>query len=572
MSRKELLQSSGSETSLSTSRNVDWQKLNSNMFDIVNRHLATEIDNSLQLQGGDITRDLYRWKDERARESMVSQDVTRASESRKRSMSFTKSYESTRTDSGKGGMTANEMLAPNGFRRSYLLMRRNRGLDAFTRNFIEFLSLYGHFAGEDLSEDERDSDSIAVAFDEEESLLNRCHSRTGTASVFKTVLLLLKSYVGTGVLFLPKGFHNGGWLFSSLLIVVCGILSYFCFMLLIHTKIHAGVNGYGDLGRKLQGVMLQRTILVSIVLSQVGFSAAYTVFTASNLRAFCKSAFGQDYSTTTYILLQLLAYLPLCLTRNIAKLSITALIADLFILLGLIYVYYYCLRHVAQFGAATDTMLMFNRSSWTLFIGTAIFTYEGIGLLIPIQESMKQPAKFQGCLLGVILAVTGIFISCGLIGYATFGSDLHTVILLNFPKDSAMSNAVQMLYSLAILLSTPLQLFPAIKIVENGIFPSSASGKHDIRVKWMKNWFRALFVSLIAFIAWAAANDLDRFVSLVGSLACIPLIYIYPPMLHYLTFRNYSLNVKRTNLVFDLVVVTVGIIVMLYVSASTIMQ
>jgi proton-coupled amino acid transporter len=35
-------------------------------------------------------------------------------------------------------------------------------------------------------------------------------------------------------------------------------------------------------------------------------------------------------------------------------------------------------------------------------------------------------------------------------------------------------------------------------------------------------------VMLCAMIAWLGANDLDKFVSIVGSFACIPLVYIYP--------------------------------------------
>ena len=34
-------------------------------------------------------------------------------------------------------------------------------------------------------------------------------------------------------------------------------------------------------------------------------------------------------------------------------------------------------------------------------------------------------------------------------------------------------------------------------------------------------------VVLCAAIAWLGSNDLDKFVSLVGSFACIPLVYIY---------------------------------------------
>jgi hypothetical protein len=35
-------------------------------------------------------------------------------------------------------------------------------------------------------------------------------------------------------------------------------------------------------------------------------------------------------------------------------------------------------------------------------------------------------------------------------------------------------------------------------------------------------------VGICALLAWVGANDLDKFVALVGSFACIPLVYIYP--------------------------------------------
>ena len=76
---------------------------------------------------------------------------------------------------------------------------------------------------------------------------------------------------------------------------------------------------------------------------------------------------------------------------------------------------------------------------------------------------------------------------------------------------------MQFLYSLAIILSVPLQMFPATRIVENGLF--TISGKSNVRVKWMKNMFRfgAFFVS--ALISWLGAADLDKFVASIGCFA-----------------------------------------------------
>ena len=83
-------------------------------------------------------------------------------------------------------------------------------------------------------------------------------------------------------------------------------------------------------------------------------------------------------------------------------------------------------------------------------------------------------------------------------------------------------NAVQFLYSLAILLSTPLQLFPAIRILENGTGLALRSGKRNPYIKWKKNVFRFAFVLVTAGISAAGANSLERFVSLTGSLTWYP--------------------------------------------------
>lgn len=65
--------------------------------------------------------------------------------------------------------------------------------------------------------------------------------------------------------------------------------------------------------------------------------------------------------------------------RKIQKLSAFALIADLFILIGLVYLYYYDFMTLASQGVA-DVEWVINYKSFPMFIGTAVFTYEGVGL------------------------------------------------------------------------------------------------------------------------------------------------------------------------------------------------
>lgn len=248
----------------------------------------------------------------------------------------------------------------------------------------------------------------------------------------------------------------------------------------------------------------------------MGFVSAYTVFVAENLRAFviAVSESNLNLPTMLFIVMQIPILTPLALYRNLTKLSLTALIADAFILIGIVYLFGQESAVLLEKGIAKDVVL-FNSKSYPLFMGTAVFAFEGIGLIIPVMESMKEPKKFPYVLSGVMVVLTSLFAGSGFLGYAAFGSQIKTVVISNLPQDDKFVQIVQFLYSIAILLSIPLQLFPAVRIMEAGLFVRS--GKFSNKVKWKKNLFRLLIVFICIVVSILGANDLDKFVSLIGS-------------------------------------------------------
>ncbi|VEU20431.1 DEKNAAC101322 [Brettanomyces naardenensis] len=501
----------------------------------VGKHLPADSEHSLQLQGGDITRDLYNIG------TKVQQSLRR-----------TRSLTGMDVLGERRGSSASQLRVPGGFRREFVVNKRTKfgytlnQPSGLTRNFLEFLSIYGHFAGEDLededflacdytSEDKQDEETPLLEEIEEERYLGRIRrqaskpSAKGKASTIKSFFLLFKSFVGTGVLFLPKAFSNGGLFLSIGLLVFFGILSYFCYLILVQTKVKTGVSSFGDIGDVLYGKQMKLLILSSIVLSQIGFVAAYTVFTAENFKAFLHNAFGLEAGISVLVFAEALFYIPMSLVRNITKLSLAALVANVFILSGICIIVYYASADLVSNGVADITV--FSGEKWTLFIGVAIFAFEGIGLIIPVQESMQRPEDFPKVLLAVVVACSVLFIGIGALGYLTYGDDVKTVIILSLPQDSPYVISIQLFYPLAIMFSVPIQLLPAIRIMERRVF-KKRSGKADQVTKWEKNIFRILIVCLTTLIAYYGSADLDQFVSFVGCFACIPLVYLYPPMLH----------------------------------------
>ncbi len=114
---------------------------------------------------------------------------------------------------------------------------------------------------------------------------------------------------------------------------------------------------------------MRRTILASIVISQLGFVCAYTIFIAENLQAFvmavtkCKTLLPIQ----TLIFSQLIIFLPFSLVRNLAKLSMTALVADVFILIGIVYIASNEVAVIAKAGVAE--IKWFNEKDFPLLIG-----------------------------------------------------------------------------------------------------------------------------------------------------------------------------------------------------------
>ncbi|CAA7266882.1 unnamed protein product [Cyclocybe aegerita] len=525
--------------------------------------------------GADVTHDIYKWHTDQRRQAARVRSASFAGPSNAPHPAFEHIHE------------------PGGFRRNYVKLRANeQGAEEpeMLNNFIDFLLLFGHFAGEDLEEDEDDdkdedeeaaeTEALLAAPEVDEatpllsasvSSLSRARSRSrrrrnsvatqGTATVTQAVLMLLKSFVGTGVLFLGKAFYNGGLLFSSLTFTFIAFISLYSFLLLVKTKFVVS-GSFGDIGGALYGPWMRYTILGSIVVSQLGFVAAYTIFVAENLQAFvigvtnCAKLIPVEY----FIVAELIVFLPLALVRDLAKLSSTALIADGFILAGLLYIFGSEFSILAQKGIAD--VKMFNPRDFPLFIGTAVFSFEGIGLVIPITDAMREPHKFPRALTGVMIFLLLLFGGSGILAYLTFGSQIQTVVLVNLDSTSKMVQSVQFLYALAIMLSVPLQLFPAVRILENGLF--TRSGKADTRVKWTKNAFRWAMVLCCTVVSWVGAKDLDKFVAFVGCFACVPLCYVYPAMLHYKACSR-----TRRQKLADIAMIVFGMVAFVYTSVQT---
>ncbi|KND00671.1 uncharacterized protein SPPG_03794 [Spizellomyces punctatus DAOM BR117] len=516
------------------------------------------------LLGGEVTRDIYQWQEKHG-----------SSHRRRNSEPDIRSVQAIDEDVPR----ASELREPGVFRRHFVHAQAERQgkppPNALTRNFLDFLALYGFYGGDVYPEDVDEDDEpglmepdVEEEAGENEPLIQRSRTPSIAAvhgtSAKKAFFMVLKAFVGTGVLFLPKAFANGGMAFSLVTLVVIGFLTLHCMLLLVETSRILG-GSFGDIGEHLYGQKMRQLVLGSIAISQAGFCCAYYIFVAQNLRDFLMivSDCQLIWPDWAFIIIQLVVYVPLSWVRRIKHFSITSLIADVFILLGLAYILYHDVFVVSTRGPAKD-LVWFNSQSFPLFVGTAMFAFEGICLILPIGESMKKPERFGMVLTWCTVVIGAIFISVGAMGYLTFGSKVETVVFLNLPK-GPHTQMLQFFYAVAIMLSFPLTVYPTIRITEHGLF-GLRDGKHSTLVKWQKNLYRAFLMLCLGGVAWLGSNNLDKFVSLVGCFACIPLSFIYPSLFHSHIAQSKWVRMK------DMGLVVFGMAAMLYTTWITLEQ
>ncbi|KAJ1876081.1 hypothetical protein LPJ71_011576, partial [Coemansia sp. S17] len=269
------------------------------------------------------------------------------------------------------------------------------------------------------------------------------------------------------------------------------------------------------------------------------------------------SACKMQLSTEFWVLIQMAVFIPLALIRQIRYFAPVALVANLLIIVSLGYLLGFDMWSISTTGPAP--FVNYNPARFPLLVGTAVYSFEGVTLVIPILDSLKEKRDFGRVLTMAIMLCLGLFLAVGSLSYLTFGEKVEAVVLLNLPNQSAWTMLVQILYSVAILFSMPLQLFPAVKIMEAMMF--TRSGREHKSIKWQKNIFRTAMALLIALIAVFGADQLDNVVSLVGSFCLVPLSFIYPASMHLKLMAD-----TRWMRVKDSVLIIIGVVAMVYVT------
>ena len=147
-----------------------------------------------------------------------------------------------------------------------------------------------------------------------------------------------------------------------------------------------------------------------------------------------KSTVG-DLDYRIYMAILLIPMLGLVSIRNLRYLSPVSMLANILQFTGLGITFYYLFQDVPNFQ---DRKYVASISQFPLYFGTAIYAFEGIGIVLPLENQMRTPEAMKGwngVLNTAMTIVACLYIAVGFYGYLKYGEDVTGSITLNLPDE-----------------------------------------------------------------------------------------------------------------------------------------
>ncbi|KAL4101878.1 hypothetical protein PRIC1_005626 [Phytophthora ramorum] len=352
-------------------------------------------------------------------------------------------------------------------------------------------------------------------------------------SDLKTFINTCIAFLGSGVLGLPYAFRKCGILMGLVTLAGVAAVSTYAMMLVVQCKYKLkrqgkSVTKYGQIGYFAMGHIGSVIVNTALVVSQTGFCIAYLIFIASNAHKFLEVSKGLVVSVCVPPLI------GFSLLKHMKELAYVALLADFMCILGLLVVLNIDLTYMELDHDSIEAVGVV--SSVPFFFGVASYCFEGVGMVLPLENSMQNKRNFTPILVCTVVIITTLYATFGICGYLAFGNDTDAVITLNFSGSGGLVTLVRVFLCLGLFFTYPVMLFPVFEVLQ----PMAKCGNkvENPRTTQAKGVLLRAGVVLLTAVIAAAIPDFGRFISFIGSTCCSLLAFILPAYFHLRLFHD----------------------------------
>lgn len=361
-----------------------------------------------------------------------------------------------------------------------------------------------------------------------------------------TLTHLLKASLGTGILAMPIAFMNSGLTVGVFATVLVAVICTHCSYILVqcahelYKRTRVTAMTFPDVGevafangptwgRKFAPT-IRTTILASLFLTYFGTCSVYTVIIGTNLQQVIEHYTTLDWGIRLYLIVLLVPLILIGWVPNLKYLAPVSMVANAFMGIGLAVTIYYLVNDMPSLSERNHYGPIMQMP---MFFSIVIFAMEAIGVVMPLENNMRNPRRFLG-LCGVLnqgmAGVTLVYILVGFLGYLKYGDETLGSITLNLPNEEMAAQSVKVLIALAVYCTYGLQYYVCLEIAVNAVkdYPT----KHAVLREYA---IRTCLVIATVVLA-IAVPTIGPFIALIGSLCFSILGLIVPALIEVVTF------------------------------------
>ena len=182
------------------------------------------------------------------------------------------------------------------------------------------------------------------------------------------------------------------------------------------------VKSYTDLAERVHGSNGKLAVIIFMFIVQFSCCVGYLYFVAMVMdEIICdQSNFSYCGHNTLYKFLMLFITIPLSLLKTYTYLSYVSMSGIACALLGGIFLIGFCSTKISDGSAVDGPIETFDVSQFFGYIGIAMFSFEGNGIVINLRAEAKDKPKYPSLLRAAIGTIIVWYMTLATLSYITY--------------------------------------------------------------------------------------------------------------------------------------------------------
>jgi vesicular inhibitory amino acid transporter len=377
----------------------------------------------------------------------------------------------------------------------------------------------------------------------------------GTSSTWGAAFNVLCTVVGTGLVQLPYGAAQSGWIGVTLVATMAAMACYTADLIVRCLRIMPTVSDllpqtYGDIGEAAFGKAGKYFVTFQNHFTLVMVATIYNLLAGLNL--------VQLFPSWEWLTVEAAIVIVACVVWFhvfLKTLGEVAWVSALNLIFTLTLEVVVIVESVRNPPSEAPTLKFISKRPLALGGAFASFAFAyGVHPILPtVYRSMRSPKQYRKMIIATFVIALGIYLPMMCVGYAVYGDDVKSPIYTT----PALSQSIAVEMAIALLTAHVIGAYPLVLNTPETELESALADKKRLPLLW-RMCLRTSFVIITAAVAMLMKSSFPPFLDLVASISNTLSVYILPCVFYILLMWKAGLRLSAAEYMWQALIIVLA--------------